>query len=96
MPAGNYDKRAAIQSRGTTEDAGGNVAELTDESGRELYRAQQVDPTIDAVIKFRTEYTALTPEHRIVIDGRNFDIKSILGRSSRDVGGQVVGCTEVI
>jgi len=108
MPSGNFDKRAAIQTRSTSVDAGGNVtptwttaetrwASLEDSSGRELYRAQKNDATVDAVIELRVQYDGLAPEDRLVIDGRTFDVKAVLGKSDRTAKrGQIVHCKEVL
>jgi len=106
MPTGLHDKRVAIQSRGGTADAMGNVVpvwttaatvwgSLQDTSGRELFRARQVDPTITAVILLRNRYTGLGPQHRLVIGSRTFDISAVLGGSDRDSReGQQCNCTE--
>ena len=108
MPAGKHDKRAAIQSSSRVLDAGGNAsytwatdanrwAMLEDQSGRELYRAQQVDPTISAVVTLREKYTGLAPANRIVIDSRTFNIKAVLNKSDRDTRkGQIVHCMEEV
>ena len=108
MPAGKHDQRAAIQTRTGSADAGGNVvaswtttvsrwAQLEDASGRELFRAQKNDATVDAVVTLREQYTGLSPEQRIVIDGRTFNIKAVLGKSDRETKrGQIVHCKEVV
>ena len=108
MPAGKHDHRAAIQTRTGSADAGGNVvaswtttasrwAQLEDASGRELFRAQKNDATVDAVVTLREQYTGLSPEQRIVIDGRTFTVKAVLNKSSRGTrAGQVVHCKEVV
>ena len=108
MPAGKHDHRAAIQTRTGSADAGGNVvaswtttvsrwAQLEDAGGRELYRAQKNDATVDAVVTLREQYTGLSPEQRIVIDGRTFNIKAVLGKSDRETKrGQIVHCKEVV
>ena len=108
MPAGKHDKLAAIQTRTRTLDAMGTAvytwstaasrwAMLEDQSGRELYRAQQVDPAVDAVITLREQYDGLSPEDRIVVDGRTFNIKSVLGKSDRETRrGQIVHVGEEV
>lgn len=108
MPAGKHDKLAEIQTNARTLDAMGTAvytwstaasrwAMLEDQSGRELYRAQQVDPTVDAVITLREQYQGLSPEDRIVIDSRTFNIKSVLGKSDRETRqGQIVHVTEEV
>lgn len=108
MPAGKHDKRAAIQTRGTTVDAGGNAspvwataanrwASLEDQGGRELWRARQADPTVDAIVTLREQYDGLDPDNRIVIDSRTFNIKTVLGKSDRTAKrGQVVHCVEEV
>lgn len=108
MPAGRYDKRAAIQSDQGTADDYGNVtpswstlatrwAMLEDTSGREVYRAQQVDPAVDAIVTLRDQYEGLSPEHRFVIDGRTLNIKAVLGKSDRTrKRGQVCHCMEEV
>lgn len=106
MPAGKHDRRVAIQSASATSDAGGNAvlawstiasrwASIEDQSGRELYRAQQVDPTISTVITLRDGYDGLTPEWRIVYGSRTFNIKAVLGTDDRTPRrGQILHCTE--
>lgn len=106
MPAGKFDKRVAIQTRGSTEDAGGNVLDswtteatrwgsLEDTGGKELYRAQQVDATVDSVVTLRDQYDGLNPEQRLAIDSRTFAIKAVHGKSDRNRRrGQMVYCTE--
>ena len=108
MPAGKHDHRAAIQTRTGSADAGGNIvaswattasrwAQLEDASGRELFRAQKNDATVDAVITLREQYTGLSPEQRIVINSRTFNIKAVLGKSDRETKrGQIVHCKEVV
>jgi SPP1 family predicted phage head-tail adaptor len=108
MPAGRHDHRAEIQTATTSDDAGGNAvytwttvatrwASLQDSGGGELYRAQKVDATIDSVVIFREQYEGLTPEDRIVIDGRTFNIKAVLNKSDRTAKrGQTVYCKEVV
>ena len=108
MPAGHFDKQAAIQTRQTTEDAGGNAvsswstvatrwASLEDTGGGEVYRAQKNDPTVDAVIILRTQYAGLAPEDRIEIGGRTFHVKAVLGKSDRTTKrGQIVHGREVL
>lgn len=106
MAAGKYDKRATIQTGSTTLDAGGasvytwisastRWAKLDDSNGRELWRAQKIDATIDAVIELREQYEGLSTQDRIVIDGRTFNIKAVLGKSDRTPKrGQIVHCKE--
>lgn len=108
MPAGRHYHRAAIQTATSSNDAGGNAvytwttaasrwASLQDQGGGELYRAQKVDATVDAVIVFRDQYEGLSPENRIVIDGRTFEIKAVLNGSDRTAKrGQTVHCKEVV
>ncbi len=108
MPTGLHDKRVEIQQRGGTADAMGNVVpvwttlatvwgSLQDSNGRELFRARQVDPTIGAVVILRQRYTGLGPQHRLLIDSRVFDIRSVAGGSDRGPReGQVIHCNEDI
>lgn len=108
MPAGKHDKRVDIQTAAETTDAGGNAvltwttaesrwASIEDQAGRELYRAQQVDPTVSAVITLREDYTGLAPDDRIVFGSRTFNIKAVLGRDDRTPRrGQIVHCTEEV
>lgn len=108
MPAGRHDHRAAIQTATTVNDAGGNAvytwstaatrwASLQDEGGGELYRAQKVDATVDAVVTFREQYEGLASDDRIIIDGRTFTVKTVLGKSDRTTKrGQIVHCKEVV
>ena len=106
MSTGRFDHLAEMQTRATTEDAGGNVTgawsttatrwvSLDESGGRELYRAQQVDPTIDAVLTLRDALDGLDSHARVILDGRTFVISSVLGRSDRtNRRGQVLHCTE--
>lgn len=106
MPAGRHDRRASIQTRQSTNDAGGNAiytwtsiaqrwASLEDTGGNELFRAQKADPTISAVITLREQYVGLSPENRIEIDGRTFEIIVVIGSSNRTTKrGQVVHVKE--
>lgn len=108
MPAGLHDKRVAIQTSTATLDAGGNASyawataatrwgSLEDESGRELWRARKVDPDVSAVVVLREQYDGLAPDDRLVIDGRTFNIKSVLGKSDRTPKqGQIVHCMEEV
>lgn len=108
MSIGTYDKRATIQSRTGARDALGNVdptwsdvarrwCSLVDQSGNELYRAQQVDPTVTAVVTLREQYPGLSPEHRLVIGSRTFGIVSVLGASDRTPRhGQMLACKEEV
>lgn len=106
MPAGLHDKLASIQTRGGSEDAGGNVvsswtaaatrwARIEDQSGIELYRARQVDPIVSAIITLREKYSGLGPDDRIVVGGRTFSVVAVLGASDRETRrGQIISVTE--
>lgn len=94
MNIGDYDQRCTIQTRSGTADAHNHVSpvwinaanrwcRLEDQSGRELYRAQQVDPTVSAVITMREQYPNLSPKDRIKIGDRIFNVKAVLGGSDR-------------
>jgi SPP1 family predicted phage head-tail adaptor len=108
MAAGRYDKRIVIESASSSLDAGGNATltwttaatrwgSLLDSAGREMWRAQQVDATIDAVIELREEYVGLGVDDRLVTDGRTFNIKAVLGSSDRTPKrGQIVHCKEEV
>lgn len=108
MSAGKHDKRVQIQTASSAVDDGGNAvltwsvaanrwASIEDGGGRELYRAKQVDPTVDAVIVLREQYEGLAPDDRIVWDTRTFNIKAVLNRSDRETRrGQTVHCTEEV
>ena len=103
-----YDKRCTVQSRSGEKDAHGHTipafvdegrrwCELQEASGRELYRAQRVEPTVSAVITLREQFAGLTPKHRIVIGERAFNIVSVLGQDDRTPQrGQMCACTEVV
>ena len=60
-------------------------------------RAQRIDATISAVITLREQYVGLSPENRIEIDGRTFEIIAVLGSSDRTTRrGQVVHVKEEV
>lgn len=71
-------------------------ASVEDKSGRELYRAQQINADISSIIILREQYSGLSETNRILLDGRTFNIASVLNASSRSPReGQSVACTEV-
>lgn len=113
MSIGSFNQRAVIQTRSGSTDAHGHVVptwttaatrwcRLQDQSGRELFRAQQVDPIISAVVTLREQYSGLTPKDRLVIEyptgnTRTFAIKAVLGSSDRTPKqGQALACTEEV
>lgn len=108
MPSGRYDRRITIQRRTVTRDAlGGAVstwsdlarrwASIEDQSGRELYRAQQIDPTVSAVVTLREQYDGLSPRDRIVYGSRTFNVGAVMGKSDRTTKrGQIVAVTEEV
>ena len=108
MPAGRHDKRVTIQTKTVTTNAGGNQvptwseptkrwAMLQEMGGKELLRAQKIDPEIDAVITLRDAYDNLTVEDRIIYGSRTFWIKAILGASDRAYQrGQIIHVKELV
>ncbi len=113
MTIGGFDKRATIQSRSGPTDAHGHVSpvwadmvtrwcRLEDQSGRELFRAQRVDPQVSAVVTLREKYPGLGPKDRVKVtisptESRTFSIKTVLGSFDRTPKhGQVLACTEEV
>lgn len=108
MTIGTYDKRVTVQVRTGEADALGNVvsswvdraerwAVIADGSGSELYRAQQVDPTVSAVVTLRERFDGLKPTDRIKYGDRVFHISAVTGGSDRTVHrGQVLACIEEV
>ena len=108
MTIGKYDKRVTIQKRSGEADAHGHVspvwldvadrwAMVEDQSGRELYRAQQVDPTVSSVVTLREQYPGLHAKDRVKYGDRLFEVRAVLGSDDRTPQrGQVLACTEEV
>lgn len=88
--AGAMNKQIQLQVLTNTSDAGGvnteswdNVAnglvwaEFKSQETREFYRARQVNNEVTHVLTIRF-FAGLTPSHRFVFDGRNFNILSAI------------------
>lgn len=103
-----FDKLVTIQSFTQTPDNYGTMrptfaeatkrwANLQDQGGGELYRAQRTDATISAVITLREKVTGMLPTWRVVYGSRIFNIRAILGNDDRDPRiGVILHCTEEV
>ena len=94
--AGKLRHRVTLEQRSSTvDDAGQNTdswssyrtcyAEVIDKGGAEKIRGQQVDATIQAVVRIRhPEGTFPEPEHRVTFGSRTLNIESVQRRDSHD------------
>lgn len=111
MDTGHFDNLMTVQRRETSRDAMGNPnsewlsigqcwTRIADQGGRELYRAQQVDGEVTAVVYLREQFAGLKPSDRLRVDddngnARTFNISAISGASDRAAShGQTVAVTE--
>jgi SPP1 family predicted phage head-tail adaptor len=87
VKAGALDSRATIRAKTLTPDASGQSieswtdvetvwAEKTDLRGREFFSAQAINAEIETRFRLRWR-TGLTPENRLVCDGRDYEILSV-------------------
>lgn len=87
MPPGMYPHRFEIQESTETRDAHGGITptwatirnrwgRLQETGGRELWRAQQVNPQLTASWTMPYE-SVLTQGHRIVHDSRTFNVEAV-------------------
>lgn len=105
MRAGSLDTRISIQRRVATQDTAGEpalawetVAErwasLERTPGREIWNSAQRAGRVPTV--FRLRYLAgVTPDMRVVAQGRVFDIKSVVRPSGRAAELSLV-CDEIV
>ena len=108
MAAGKFDKRVTIETKSTARQIDGSLiptwstaakrwAMIEDQTGRELYRAQQTNAQISAIITLRSSYDTLAIDDRISYGSRVFWIKAILGADDRDTKRkQILHVTEII
>ena len=111
--AGRFDILARIERDHGDRDAHGNVVpdwrtyadvwvDVEDGSGRELFRAQQVQANISAIVTLREEVPGIAPKDRVVLtDNRDntrvFEISAISGVSERTPrSGPALSCVEVV
>lgn len=110
MDPGRFDCEATFERRVGAKDAHGNAADtwafvgeswasIEDSGGRELYRTQQVQPQVTALIEVRERIDDLVPADRAsLIDARGiervFEIASILGVSDRSGIGMTLAAIE--
>lgn len=105
VPFSKMEYRVAIQSRTLSADSyGGPVATWTTEatrwgqitplSGRELWQAQQVRPDVTHQVALRY-YDGLKPRHRLLVEGRTFQIQSVVDLENRH-RQQVCICVEEV
>jgi SPP1 family predicted phage head-tail adaptor len=99
MQAGDFDTQACIERDTSEPDAHGNHspewsyigeswAKIEDKSGRELYRAQQIEAQISAIVYLREKLDAKPKDRLRIVDGygkdRTFAISSVMGTSDRN------------
>lgn len=101
-----FDKLVTIQSYTTSADGYGTLtpswsdlanrwANVQDQGGGELYRAQKIDATVDAVITLRERVDGMIPRWRVTWNDRTFDVKAVLSGDDRlSRRGQILHCTE--
>ena len=100
MRAGQLRHRVTIQS--PTEDIHGGpttwadtetvYARIAPIGGREFFLAQQVQADVTHRIVMRYG-PVVTPKHRLMFDGRYFDIRAVLNREERNRELELI-CTE--
>lgn len=100
-----FDKLVTIQERVETQDDHGTVsvrwidnttrwANVQDQGGGELYRAQKQDATVDTVITLRQPVTGLSHQWRITWQGYTWNIKAVIAGDDRlPKRGQIIHCT---
>jgi len=108
MGAGKHDKRVEIQSATESRDDHGTVtrswttdatrwARISDQSGREIFDADQVRAHVNVLIELRENYSGLSPHNRMKFGSRVFNIEQILRPQRVQYGrGQQCVCTEVL
>lgn len=100
MPRGGVWRTVSVQRSVLTKDAAGGEIDTFQEvksrqmmvkplTGRELFRAQQVDPEIDYEFWVRYDeqgsgVTIIITAHILVFDSRTFGIKAVLNEGERD------------
>jgi SPP1 family predicted phage head-tail adaptor len=97
MRAGKLDRRITIERRdATTNPANGEDiftwvqvvscwAEFVANRGQEFFSAEQKQAETDCMFRIRTQ-PGISPEMRILYDGRHFDVTSVIPMRGRAAG----------